>query len=145
MLANQVKEEVNKCIAGFETAIKEVETVKASHNADKQAADEKFNAARETQHLAAQAFTAAQSEQKARELGLKAAKDALKELGPQMRQNAKAAERIKESLTKFREGPLGAFVELKDRSVPPPAEEKEVATPVADEPHDEPEEAPAGE
>lgn len=122
MLASQVTEEANKRLADFDTAIEQAEAIKASHASVKHAADEKLHAAREAQRASAEAFTATRSEQKAREQVLEAAKVALKELGPQMRQNTKAAERAKESLAKFRGGPLATFEELRDRSAPQPAE-----------------------
>jgi len=141
MLASQLTEEASKRLVDFDTVIKAAEAIKASHASVRGAADEKLHAAREAQRASAEAFTATRSKQKAREQALEAAKVALKELGPQMRQNTKAAERAKGSLAKFRGGPLATFVEMRDRSVPQPTEEEREAAPVVHEPQGEPAEA----
>lgn len=123
VVLQQFDEELTKCVTGLDAEITLAEPTQQACAATIKAAEQALDSARLEQRKRADAFTATQTEAKACEGAVQAAKKLLKDLGPEVRALVKTLEAAKKTLQTFRSGPLDAYTNLKDRTSPPALQE----------------------
>lgn len=138
MVLSQLTGELQKRLGDLETELNAAEATKAGSAAAIGAAEKEFMDARARQLTSANAYKAANT---AHEDGLAAlleAKKNLRALGTAQRKTAQEDFHATKRLQNFRDGPLAAFLELRDHVAPPPAPEPEAeaAEPEAAEPEE---------
>mmetsp|Transcript_126076 Transcript_126076/g.315038 ORF Transcript_126076/g.315038 Transcript_126076/m.315038 type:complete len:421 (-) Transcript_126076:253-1515(-) len=122
MVISQLEAEVNNRIVAYDTTLKEAEPAKAERAARLEEASGAFEEAKKAQLACAEAFWEASKGEESRQSSLLEAKQSVSEAGKEARRFQKDAEKAERALSNFRNGPQAAFLQLRDRTAPPPEE-----------------------
>jgi len=125
-----LQEELEKHIAKKAEEIAAAEPGKVTCAEGLKAAEAAFESAKEKQHVSAAAYNDARNAQKESEAALKVAQQVLADLEPEVKKLKKDLAATEKDLEDFSNGPKNSFLELRERVLPPPAEEKADATEV---------------
>jgi len=118
MVVQQLSDEVSKRLAAFDGILNEAEQIRSALASALTGAEASQSAAKQARLASAAAFLQAQAAHRESMDTLAAAQQAQSRTKKEMQQHLDFLEDIKERLAAFREGPLAAFAELRDREAP---------------------------
>lgn len=114
MVLKQFREEISKGLATIEVTVKDAEPVRSEKQAAVMAAEAEHTAANKELLAAAASYQDADEKRQAAETALEAAQKPLHDLAQERSRAARAISKVKSKLTKFQDGPLATFAELRE-------------------------------
>lgn len=116
MAIQTLQEDADKCLTEWNALLRDAEKVRAERAAKVQSAHEAFNTAKERQLASADTFTSAQEELASTQRLFAEAKRKLRAVPAAQHKVEKRLQDARNKLETFRQGPLLAFAELRDRN-----------------------------
>jgi len=128
VVLSQLDNDVARRVAELDATLKEAQPTRAQRAEDLEKAQSSFEEAKQVQLDGAGTLQAATAEEQRRQAALQEAKQAVAEAGKEAKRLGRDVERSQRALDAFVGGPLAAFLQLRDRSAPTPAEEEAAKT-----------------